>query len=224
MDRATTRTFGATAAAAILSSAASGQTLSQSTEALKVIGDFADRLCQTVPLDTSSTRVELSGSAKAELDGIVKRLANLGIQGAAKYESADSKNVLQEDLADVLKDSRSCRLQVWNDLKSKFDVGGAAPSRPCRHPSHGIEGYAREFDVTRSSHFMGGGYDQPRWCSDAAAQLRTEHPTAQLQILRSSENKKSTCAPFNCPQYQYHCTFKVRSDPVFVEKVSAACR
>jgi hypothetical protein len=200
------------------------QGLGSSAEALKVIGDFADRLCQTVPLDTSSSRVELSGSAKAELDGIVKKLANLGIQGAGKYESSDSKNVLQKDLAEVLKESRNCRLQVWNDLKTKFDLGAAATPKVCRHSSHGIERYAREFDVTRSSHFMGGGFDQPRWCTQAIGQLRGEHPGAEFQVLGSNENKRDTCSPFNCPQYQYHCTIKVRADPVFVERASTACR
>jgi hypothetical protein len=54
------------------------QSVEKSTEALKVIGDFADRLCQTVPLETRSDRIELSGAAKAELEGIIKKLANLG--------------------------------------------------------------------------------------------------------------------------------------------------
>lgn len=211
-------------AALVATGAGSAQNLTASAEALRVIGDFADRLCQTVPLDTSSSRLELSGSAKAELEGIVKKLANLGIQGAGKYESADSKNVLQKDLAEVLRDSRNCRLQVWNDLKTKFDVGTTTSPRACRDPSHGIERYAREFEATRSSHFMGGGYSQDRWCNDATAQLRTEHPSGQFQVTRTSENKKDSCPPFNCVQYQYHCTLKVRTDPVYVEKVSSACR
>lgn len=104
------------------------QDLASSAEALKLIREFADGLCQTVPIETSSDRLELSGSAKAELEGIIKRLANLGIEGAANYKSASSQNVLQKDLAEVLKESRNCRLQVWNDLKGKFQLGtGASP-------------------------------------------------------------------------------------------------
>ena len=216
-----------TASAAIclfLPIGAAAQTTTSSTEALKTIGDFAERLCQTVPLDTKSEKIELTGSAKAELEGIVKKLANLGVSGAAKYDSASSKNVLQKDLAEVLKDSRNCRLQVWNDLKGKFEVGTVTPPKACRDKSHGVERYTREFEVTRSSHLMGGGFNQPRWCADALAQLRTEFTVAEFQQLRSSENTTNTCSPFNCPQYQYHCTFKVKADPIFVEKQSSACK
>ena len=107
----------------ILTSLAFGQSVDKSAEALKVIGDFADRLCQTVPLETQTETLQLSGDAKAELEGIIKKLASLGISGAAKYESSSSKNVLQKDLAEVLKDARNCRLQIWNDLKGKFQIG-----------------------------------------------------------------------------------------------------
>lgn len=203
---------------------ANAQNIGVSAEALKLIGDFADRLCQTVPLETSANRLELSGSAKAELDGIVKKLASLGISGAGKYESASSQNVLQKDLAQVLNESRNCRKQVWDDLKGKFEIGTVAVPKACRDPSHGIERYTRVFDVTRSSHYMGGGYDRDRWCADALAQLRTEHPLAAFQKISDSENTRNACAPFNCPQYQYHCTYRVSTDPIYVEKVSVACR
>ena len=200
------------------------QSTSITNEALKTIGDFADRLCQTVPLTTSSEKIELSGSAKAELDGIINRLVNLGVSGAGKYISENSKNVLQKDLAETLKVTMNCRMQIWHDLKGKFDIGTAPVPRSCRDPSHEIERYAKEFEVTRSSHYMGGGYSQPRWCADALAQLRTEFTVADFQQLRSSENTQNTCSPFNCPQYQYHCTFKVKADPIYVKKVSAACQ
>ncbi len=85
----------------------------KATEALETIANFADRLCQTVPLETSSHSLDLSGSAKADLNGIIAKLAKLGISGAAKYESSSSQNVLQKDLAEVLKESRNCRLHIW---------------------------------------------------------------------------------------------------------------
>ena len=108
------------------------QPSSSTADSLKVIGDFADRLCQTVPINVSSDKVELTGTAKAELEGVVKKLANLGVSGAAKYDSASSQNVLQTDLAKVLNESRSCRLQVWNDLKGKFEIGTpTATSKNC---------------------------------------------------------------------------------------------
>jgi hypothetical protein len=104
---------------------------SSNTDSLRIIGDFADRLCQTVPLGSTAQSLELSGAAKAELQGVLKQLANLGVAGAAKYSSASSQNVLQRDLAQVLNDSRNCRLQVWNDLKDKFEIGAATSARRC---------------------------------------------------------------------------------------------
>ena len=218
------KNLAAITAAFVLPQLSVAQTKASTAEALKTIGDFAERLCQTVPLETKSEKVELSGSAKAELEGIVKKLVGLGISGAGKYSSENSKNVLQKDLADVLKETRNCRLQVWNDLKGKFEIGSAPAPRICRDASHGVERYTREFEVTRSSHYLGGGYNQPRWCADALAQLKTEFTAADFQELRSSENTKNTCSPFNCPQYQYHCTFKVKADPLYVQKASAACQ
>lgn len=108
--------------ALLVSTSAFSQTDKKTTEALSAIADFADRLCQTVPLDTSSDKLQLTGTAKAELDGLVKKLASLGISGTAKYESESTKNVLQKDLATVLSESRQCRLQIWNDLKGKFNI------------------------------------------------------------------------------------------------------
>ncbi len=90
-------------------------------KALKIIGDFADRLCKDIPLEGQDKNLELTGSAKAELNGILKKLTNLGIEGAAKYQDTSYKGVLQKDLASVLKNSTDCRLQVWKDLKGKFE-------------------------------------------------------------------------------------------------------
>lgn len=93
----------------------------------------------------------------------------------------------------------------------------------CRHPSHGIERYARTFNVDRNSSWMGGGYDQGKWCNDVIASLRGEHPQGSFEIVGHSERSENKCPPFNCPQYMYFCTVKVSTDPIYVEKVSSAC-
>lgn len=55
-------------------------------EFLETIGDFAERICPKVPLEGSLSTVDLSGTAKAELNGLPKKMAGIGIQGAAKYQ------------------------------------------------------------------------------------------------------------------------------------------
>lgn len=87
---------------------------------LNIISDFTDKLCKTPPLQGGTEEVELSGSAKAELNQLLKKVANLGVEGAVKYQSEQYSGLLQKDLANVLRDSNNCRLEVWGDLKDKL--------------------------------------------------------------------------------------------------------
>lgn len=105
--------------------------LDRQQKALSIISDFADKLCKDIPLSGSSGKTELSGSAKAELKGIVSKVAELGFEGAAKYSDSKYEGLLQTDLAATLKDNSGCRLQVWNDLKDKLiSKVGPAPTLP----------------------------------------------------------------------------------------------
>lgn len=96
--------------------------------------------------------------------------------------------------------------------------------KPCRDKSHGVESYARTFDVPKTSQWMGGGYSQDPWCNDVIGELRGQFPEALFEVIGKSENTKNTCAPFNCPQYQYYCNVRVKTDPIYIEKLSSACR
>lgn len=96
--------------------------------------------------------------------------------------------------------------------------------KSCRDPSNGIERYNREFDVQRNSPEMSGGHSQPEWCNTMTANLRGEHPLGVFSVLNSSESSRSGCAPFNCPLYTYSCTIHVKTDPIYFDKVSPACR
>jgi len=57
---------------------------------------------------------------KAELSNFLKKIADLGIEGSAKYTTREFQGVLQEDLVELLKDRSNCRLEVWKDLKDKL--------------------------------------------------------------------------------------------------------
>ena len=104
----------------IFSAAATADNLSKQKEALEIILDFADRLCNTPSTKGSSENIELSGSAKAELNNILKKMADLGIEGAVKYQQSEYVNVLQNDLAGLIRDSGLCKQRVWNDLQDKL--------------------------------------------------------------------------------------------------------
>ena len=101
----------------------------------------------------------------------------------------------------------------------------AKVSKTCRIPSNGVERYGRAFDVNRDSGWRGGGtgYSTGDWCAELKAALLGEHPDGQFTVVTYSEDDKNTCWPANCPQYLYHCTVHVQTDPVYFEKASADC-
>lgn len=108
--------------------AGSCQPSGETQKALDMISDFADRLCKTVPIEGSDGRLELSGKAKAELNELLKKIANIGIEGAAKYQQGQYKGLLQKDLTGALEINTNCRLQVLKELKEK--LLNPLPSKP----------------------------------------------------------------------------------------------
>jgi hypothetical protein len=109
--------------------------------------------------------------------------------------------------------------------KGFTDCGGIIPLPTCRIPENGIEYWAFEKDETGHSDWMEGGHSQPEYCAAFKAQLLTQYPDAQqVGFVTSSESTRDTCAPFRCIEYQYHCTLKVRRDPVYREAESAQCK
>lgn len=102
----------------------------------------------------------------------------------------------------------------------------APPANPvaCRDETHGLERYARTFEVDKNSSWLGGGFDQTKWCTQVIAELRGQHPKGKFEVITSSEKSESKCAPLNCPQYMYYCKVKIEADPMFNEKLTAACK
>jgi hypothetical protein len=103
-----------------------------------------------------------------------------------------------------------------------------APPQPkpvaCRDESHGVERYARTFETDKNSSWLGGGFDQAKWCTQVISELRGQHPQGNFTVVSSSEKSESKCAPLNCPQYMYYCKVKVETEPVYDEKLTSACR
>lgn len=89
-------------------------------EALKEIADFADRICIEYTMEGHNERMELSGKAKVELNNLLKKIADMGIEGAGKYQTETWQGVIQKDLKDLLNNAQNCRLEVWRDLKDKL--------------------------------------------------------------------------------------------------------
>jgi hypothetical protein len=58
------------------------------------------------------------------LNGLIAKIADLGIAGSAQYQQEESQNVLRQDLASTLAKSTDCKLEIWRDLKDRFLPGG----------------------------------------------------------------------------------------------------
>ncbi|MBP3141933.1 hypothetical protein ACTFQF_12485 [Aliivibrio fischeri] len=104
----------------ILPCSSFGYELDKQKEALNLIVITAKELCENVPLSGGTEGVQLTGEAKAKVSGIVKKLADLGLEGAVKYESNEYEGVLQEDLAVIVNKSANCKMDVWKDLQDKL--------------------------------------------------------------------------------------------------------
>ena len=118
--------------------------LAEKKEALDVIADFAVKVCKDIPLTGGEKEYELSGEASAELNGLIKKLVNLGIKGTAKYKKSKYEGVLREDLVKALKNSADCKLEVFRELKSQLLGEGHSDDDQLEIVSYDEEGF-RDF-------------------------------------------------------------------------------
>jgi hypothetical protein len=70
---------------------------------------------------------------------------------------------------------------------------------------------------------MAGDYDRERWCARVFLEVRAGNPSAELREVRAWEERRNACEPLYCPQYQYHCTVYVRTQPLPTVRAAASC-
>lgn len=97
---------------------------------LDEIANFADRICNNIPLEGSGSAVELNGQAKAELKGLLKKIGNVGIGGTGKYEETAWSGVLQKDIANILQKNVDCKLKIVELLKDRITSPAQDSSKP----------------------------------------------------------------------------------------------
>jgi hypothetical protein len=102
-----------------IGNANAASSLEDQEKALNIIADFADRICSNIRLEGSGSAVELNGEAKAELKGLFKKFANLGMGGTGKFEETAWSGVLQKDIAAILQKNVDCKLKIVDLLKDK---------------------------------------------------------------------------------------------------------
>ena len=119
--------------------------------------------------------------------------------------------------------SFSNRYECVGKLAELFSHPPLNPVRSCRIPQNGVEKYRTSTVISQQSPEMGGGHNQPEWCSTLVAILRGQYPSGEFTPVSSSEMTRNHCSPFNCPQYIYMCTVRVDVDPVYKLAQSPNC-
>jgi hypothetical protein len=105
---------------------------------LSVIKTTAADICTAVPTEGSGADIDLTGTAKAKVDGLVDKVTSLGIEGAGRFQEKRYKGVLQKDLAQAISAQNNCKLAVFNTLVDRMipripdspQPTGAPPSQP----------------------------------------------------------------------------------------------
>ncbi|MGO9019422.1 MAG: hypothetical protein ACLQVJ_13845 [Syntrophobacteraceae bacterium] len=95
-------------------------TSEKANEAYEIIQKFADKICDKIPLEHRGEKTVFTATGKAQVNGILKKVADLGFEGKAEHNQESSQGVLEKDLVVALQDSRACKERVfqtiWHDL------------------------------------------------------------------------------------------------------------
>jgi hypothetical protein len=101
----------------VVSGLSSHANAADTAKALQEITDTANKLCGDVAQKGHTNRVQIQGDVKTELNGLVKRLADLGVTGRAMIDDTEYVGVVQDQLADTLKISGDVRYRYLIPLK-----------------------------------------------------------------------------------------------------------
>lgn len=107
--------------------------------ALEIIDKFAGNICGTIPLEGNDMSLQLSGKVDAELDGLLKKIAKLGIDGATKYQREEWKGVLQKDIADILNKNSDCKKEIAKNLCDKLLSPISEPEKSRKNQSGSVQ-------------------------------------------------------------------------------------
>jgi hypothetical protein len=90
---------------------------------LSAIADTADRICGIVATHGEASAGNAAGDVHAELSGLAKRLASLGVSAKGDITSSSYQGVLQQDLLTALKENSDCKLKVLDKLQATILPG-----------------------------------------------------------------------------------------------------
>jgi hypothetical protein len=113
----------------LLSSSASsfGQDFEKQSKAVQILRDATNDICTKVDIAGKNSSYEARGEIDAAVGGVFKKITDLGVHGGGNLHDEEYKNVVQKDLADLLKHNMDCRRDVFDLLANKL-LSTAAPT------------------------------------------------------------------------------------------------
>jgi hypothetical protein len=90
------------------------------TQALDLITQTADRICNVVSTKGEAESADVKGQVQAQLSRLAAKLANVGVSGTGSINNEQYQNVLRQDLASTLHDNAECKLKVFQTLQVKL--------------------------------------------------------------------------------------------------------
>lgn len=93
---------------------------SNQMKAWKEINDFAEVFCIKFEPTSEEKTNKLSAEAQASIDGVLKRLTNLGLTIGGSYHTKETRGPLQEHYAGLLKNRQDCKFLIWQDLRKNI--------------------------------------------------------------------------------------------------------
>jgi hypothetical protein len=201
--------------------------LSATASCLTEAADFAQRICGEVKTRGSSTLIKADGGLTAEAKGLIRQLLGSGgatLQGQTEFTTYE--NVLQQQLAGELVDVRQCGIRMAEAAMNQ--VCTKAPSyKTCQNPAFGQAGWANEETLQGTSGWRGGGYNQGAFCTEftnsVVASRGLGNQPHLVDNVRPGEEQRRTGFLNSVAEYNYHCSFTLRWNPIYNQRADPLC-
>src|SRR5262249_19636424 len=94
-----------------------GDDLDRQKAALQAIQEFSITICNKVSESGSMEKIEADGDISAGLNGIFKKLGELGLKGSGKFSVTEWNGIVQEQLSTAIKDNAACKERIFQSLR-----------------------------------------------------------------------------------------------------------
>lgn len=84
---------------------------------LDLLDEMMEAICGDYQYTGTKQELSIDGAAEAKIGGIMGKMVDVGVKGAAGFNEQEYVGVLRKELGAQLTDVRACRMQVYKDMK-----------------------------------------------------------------------------------------------------------